>query len=334
MFDLSSFINLPLIFAGLLAFVIFLYVVLDGFDLGIGIIFPFAPSDQCRDKMMNSIVPFWDGNETWLVFGGMLFFAAFPLAYSLVMPAFYIPIILMLLGLIFRGVAFEFRFKAKTKFEQNMWDYSFHLGSLCAAFFQGAMLGSFIEGFETYQKNHWFSSFSFLVGAGVIFGYALLGSTWLIMKVEGRTQRWARSVALYVMIFVLFGILLVSFWTPFLQDRIFVRWFSAPNIFYLSPIFLMAVLTLFYLARAVIDKKEKQPFFLVIFLFSLSYVGIVVSIYPYILPYKISFVQAAATGASLSFLLIGVSLTLPMILAYTAYSYHVFRGKASHEKLY
>ncbi len=330
MFDFSSFIDLPLTFAYLLAFVILLYVLLDGFDLGIGIIFPFAPSDRCRHKMMNSIAPFWDGNETWLVFGGMLFFAAFPLAYAIILPNFYIPIILMLLGLIFRGAAFEFRFKSKTKTEQKIWDCSFHLGSLCATFFQGVMLGSFIQGSE----NSWFGSFSFSVGIALVFGYSLLGSAWLIMKTDGRTQNWARGAALYVMIFVSFGMMLVSFWTPLLEDKILVRWFSDPNIFYLAPVCLMAILTMLLLTRALIQKKEKQPFFLAILLFVLCYVGIAASIYPYILPYKISFTQAAAAGTSLSFLLVGVVFILPVILFYTAFSYRVFRGKTSHHKMY
>ena len=193
MFNLAPYLDLPLIFVGILALAIFLYVLLDGFDLGIGILFPFAPSKECRDKMMNSVVPFWDGNETWLVLGGMGLFAAFPVAYSIIMPAFYIPIILMLLGLIFRGVAFEFRPKAESEIEHKIWDYSFHFGSLIAAFAQGVMLGCFIQGFYCDGRScqTWFSAFSFMVGVALVFGYALLGSTWMIMKTHGRTQEWA-----------------------------------------------------------------------------------------------------------------------------------------------
>jgi cytochrome d ubiquinol oxidase subunit II len=189
MFNFSSIIDLPLIFGIIIATAVFLYVFLDGFDLGIGIIFPFAPSDKCRDRMMNSIAPFWDGNETWLVMGGGGLFAAFPLAYAILMPAFYIPIIGMLLGLIMRGVAFEFRFKASEK-TKIFWDYIFHFGSLFAAFFQGSILGAFVQGVEVDGRNFsgspfdWASSFSIMTGIALIFGYALLGSTWLIMKTE------------------------------------------------------------------------------------------------------------------------------------------------------
>lgn len=329
MLNFSHFLNLPFIFAGLLAFVVFLYVLLDGFDLGIGIIFPFAPTNKCRDRMMNSIAPFWDGNETWLVFAGMLLFAAFPLAYSIIAPSFYIPIILMLLGLIFRGVAFEFRFKAHSKFERKIWDYSFHFGSLIATLFQGVMLGAFIQG-----SGEWFNSFSLAVGLAVIFGYSLLGSAWLIMKTDGRTQIWSRGVACYVLFFVVMGMVMVSFWTPLLESKITTRWFSKPNIFYLTPICVTAFLTAALLVRSLVVKKEKLPFFLTIFLFILCYAGIAITIYPYILPYKLSFAEAAAAPTSLSFLLIGVALTLPMILVYSAFSYHVFRGKSSHHTLY
>lgn len=340
MFDFSQFLNLPIIFGFVIGFAIFMYVLLDGFDLGVGILFPFAPTHACRNKMMNSIAPFWDGNETWLVMGGGGLFAAFPLAFALIMPAFYIPVILMLLGLIFRGVAFEFRFKAASENEQKIWDYSFHFGSLIATFFQGVMLGAFVEGLIFSRENYlgsafsWISAFSMTTGVALIFGYALLGSTWLIMKSDDQTQSWARRVAFYVFIFVGFFIALISLWTPFLNEKIFLRWFLIPNIFYLLPVPLLTISAFVYLSKSLKDKKEKAPFFTVIAIFALCYFGLAVSLFPYIVPYQITFEQAAASTKSLSFLLVGVGITLPMILAYTAYAYHVFRGKATHEKMY
>lgn len=340
MFDFSQFLNLPLIFGCIIALAIFMYVFLDGFDLGIGILFPFAPSDDCRSKMMNSIAPFWDGNETWLVLGGGGLFAAFPLAYSIIMPAFYIPIIIMLLGLIFRGVAFEFRFKTESKKEQKIWDYSFHFGSLIAAFFQGVMLGAFIQGIKVKDKIFvggafdWFNGFSVMVGVALICGYALIGSTWLIMKTHDNTHKWARFIAIYLAFIVAFFIVLISIWTPFLNDRIFIKWFSTPNIFYLSIIPFLTVLSFILLLKSLINKREIAPFLLVITLFIFCYLGLAISLFPYLVPYQLSFKEVAAASTSLSFLFIGVVITLPMILCYTAFSYYIFRGKSSHEKMY
>lgn len=342
MFDLSSILNLPLIFGCVIALAIFLYVFLDGFDLGVGILFPFAPSDDCRSKMMNSVAPFWDGNETWLVLGGGGLLAAFPLAYSIIMPAFYIPIILMLLGLIFRGVAFEFRFKTESKKEQRIWDYSFHFGSLVAAFFQGVMLGAFIQGVKvdnmafSGKAFDWLNAFSIMTGVALIFGYALLGSTWIIMKTHGKTQDWARHVAVYVLIFVVFFTVLVSGWSPFLNEEIFYRWFvfSTPDIYYLASIPILTLLTFIFLIKSLRDKNEYRPFLLSMCLFILCYFGLAVSLFPYAVPYELSFEEAAAASTSLSLLFVGVALILPVILCYTAFSYHVFRGKSSHEKMY
>lgn len=335
MLDFSSSLNLPLIFAGIIAFAIFMYVLLDGFDLGIGILFPFAPTHECRNKMMNSVAPFWDGNETWLVLGGGGLMAAFPLAFSVILPAFYIPIILMLLGLIFRGVAFEFRFKSHSSREQKIWDYSFHFGSLIATFFQGVMLGAFVEG-DVFKSGafSWISLFSIFCGIALIFGYALLGSCWLIIKTHDQTQIWARRVASYSLIFVGFFVAAVSLWTPFLREEIFAFWFARPNIFYLSWVPLITFASFILLIRALILKKEKAPFFLTILIFSLCYFGLMISLHPYIVPYEITFAKAAASAPSLSLMLIGVALTVPVILIYTAYSYHVFRGKSAKERIY
>lgn len=339
MLDFSSYLDLPFIWAGIIALAIFLYVLLDGFDLGVGILFPFAPSDDCRNRMMNSIAPFWDGNETWLVLGGGGLFAAFPLAYAILMPAFYIPIIVMLLGLIFRGIAFEFRFKAKGKM-QKVWDYSFHFGSLIASFFQGVILGSFVEGITVEGRAFggnsfdWLSSFSIMTGIAVAFGYALLGSTWTIMKTENKTQEWARQSAKYILIYIALFMGLVSLWVPFLKDQIYERWFTLPNLAYLFPIPLITALSFIYLYRALYKQREILPFILSISLFSLGYLGLAISLWPWIIPYKISFHEAAADPKSLSLMLIGVIVFLPIVLGYTIYSYYIFRGKSTHQHEY
>lgn len=339
MFNFAPFVDLPLVWGGIIAAAIFLYVLLDGFDLGAGILFPFAPSQSCRNKIMNSIAPFWDGNETWLVLGGGGLLAAFPLAYAILLPAFYIPIIIMLLGLIFRGVAFEFRFKSRG-IMQKVWDYSFHFGSLSAAFFQGVILGSFVEGVTVAGRSFggggfdWLTPFSVMTGIALIFGYALLGATWIIMKTDSKTQEWAQKSALYVLVYVAFFMGLVSLWVPFLSNTIFMRWFALPNLIYLSPIPLLTAGALISLYRAVLKKREVLPFLLSILLFFLGYLGFAISLWPWIVPYQVSIWQAAADPKSLSLMLVGVSIFLPFILAYTGYSYYVFRGKSNHEHLY
>jgi cytochrome bd ubiquinol oxidase subunit II len=340
MFSFSSIIDLPLVFGIIIATAVFLYVFLDGFDLGIGIIFPFAPSDKCRDRMMNSIAPFWDGNETWLVMGGGGLFAAFPLAYAILMPAFYIPIIGMLLGLIMRGVAFEFRFKASEK-TKRFWDYIFHFGSLAAAFFQGSILGAFVQGVEVDGRNFsgspfdWASSFSIMTGIALIFGYALLGATWLIMKTEDVTQSWSRKVAAYALFFVVIFMVLVSAIMPLLNERVKEFWFGAPNIYYLSLLPLITAFLLFVLWRDLRnDKREYRPFLISIGLFLMGYVGMAISVYPWIIPFQYDIWQAAASPEGLSLMLVGVLPLLPIILGYTGYCYYVFRGKASHDHSY
>lgn len=340
MFDFSSIIDLPIIWGLLIATAILMYVLLDGFDLGIGILFPFAPSDKCRDRMMNSIAPFWDGNETWLVLGGGGLFASFPLAYSILMPAFYIPIIAMLLGLILRGVAFEFRFKSDAG-SRIIWDVSFHLGSLCAAFCQGAILGAFVHGIEIDGRDFsggpfdWATGFSFMTGIAMIFGYALLGATWLIMKTEDVTQDWARKVSTYVLGFVFIFMGSVSMAMPLLNDHVSHFWFSMPNFYYLLPIpILTAILFVVLWKDLRRSDREYRPFFLSVALFFMGYVGLGLSIYPWIIPFRYTIHDAAASGPGLSLLLVGVLPLLPLILAYTAYCYYIFRGKTNHEHIY
>ena len=339
MLDFSSWLDLPLIWGFLIATAVFLYALLDGFDLGCGILFLFAPSDKCRDRIMNSIAPFWDGNETWLILGGGGMFAAFPVAYAILMPALYLPVIFMLLGLIFRGVAFEFRFKSSEE-HRKIWEIAFHAGSLLAAFMQGVRLGNFVQGIEVNGRSFaggpldWANGFSIVTGLSLIFGYALLGATWLIMKTEDITQSWARGIASYVLVYVGLAMAIVSISMPFIDKRIIELWFSLPNFFYLLPIPLFTALGFVLLWKDLKSSNEVRPFFLTIVLFFLSYLGIGISLYPWIVPFKFTIWEAAAVSTSQSLLLVGVIIFLPIILIYTAYSYYVFRGKTSHERMY
>jgi cytochrome d ubiquinol oxidase subunit II len=339
MFSFANFLDLPLIWYGLIVTAMFLYIILDGFDLGVGILFPFAPSDKCRDRMMNSIAPFWDGNETWLVLGGGGLFAAFPMAYAIVMPALYIPVIVMLLGLVFRGVAFEFRFKATAK-SRLIWDYAFHFGSLSAAFMQGMILGGFVQGIEVDGRRFaggsldWLSAFSVMTGLALVCGYALLGSTWLIMKTENTTQDWARKCATYVLGFVAIFMGLVSLCMPFINQDVKNLWFSLPNFFVLLPMPLLSAGIVILLWRDLYARREHRPFFLSLGIFLMNYVGLGISLWPWLVPYKINIWQAAAAPESQSLLLIGTVVMLPVVLTYTGFCYYIFRGKTTHESIY
>lgn len=339
MFDFSTWIDLPLLWAGIIAIAVFLYVLLDGFDLGCGILFPFAPSDQCRNRMMNSIAPFWDGNETWLVLGGGGLLAAFPLAYSIIMPALYLPVIFMLLGLVFRGVAFEFRFKTTGR-DRKLWDISFHGGSLLAAFMQGVIMGTIVQGVDVEGRQfagdalYWATGFSMMTGIAVVFGYALLGATWLVMKTEDRTQKWARKAAVYVLGFVAFFMAVVSATMPIIDDRIAHIWFTTPNIYYLAIIPLLTAGGFILLWRDLHSDAEIRPFFTAQGLFFLAFLGICISLYPWMVPYAFTLWEAAAATTSLSLMLVGVVIFLPLILGYTAYSFYVFRGKSDDKNMY
>lgn len=340
MIDFANWVDLPLMWGFLIATAIFLYVVLDGFGLGCGILFPFAPSDKCRSRMMNSIVPFWDANETWLVLGGGGLFVAFPVAYAILMPALYLPVIFMLMGLIFRGVAFEFRFKASEK-GRKLWDVAFHAGSMLATLMQGIILGNFVQGVKVDGRAFaggsldWANGFAIVTGISLIFGYALLASTWLIMKTEGETQRWARSVGRYVKFFVAIAMVIISISMPFIDDRILKIWFSVPNIYYLLPIPVITTLT-FMLLWYDLNREEREvrPFLLSLLLFLLGYIGLGVSLYPWIVPFEFTLWEAAAASTSQSIVLIGALILLPVILGYTAYCYYIFRGKSGHEAMY
>ena len=339
MFSLEGIVDLPLVWYGLIATAIFLYVLLDGFDLGLGILFPFAPSDSCRNRMMNSIAPFWDGNETWLVLGGGGLFAAFPLAYAILMPALYMPVILMLIGLIFRGVAFEFRFKATGR-SRRFWEYSFHFGSLAATFMQGIVLGAFVQGVTVKGRSFaggafdWLNAYSVMVGMALVFGYALLGATWLVMKTDGITQDWARKCAGYVLGYVGIFLGIVSISMPMMNVDVKALWFSLPNIFYLLPIPSSTLVLFVMIWRGLHKGKEYLPFFMSIGVFLMGYLGLGISLWPWLVPFKVSFRQAAAAPESQSLLLVGTAVMLPLILGYVAYSYYVFRGKTTDEALY
>jgi len=315
----------------IIGFGVFMYVLLDGFDLGVGILFRAAPDDTSRDLMMNSVAPIWDFNETWLVLGGVALLAAFPLAFAIVIPALYFPVLAMLLALIFRGVAFEFRAKAETS--RRLWDRAFHYGSVVATFAQGVVLGAFVRGFPVEGRQFaggifdWLTPFCLLTGIGLILGYALLGATWLVLKTEGELQEWARRQARWLTAGVLLVMGVVSLWTPFLHESIAQRWFSWPNLIFLSPVPIVTLGLALWLWRALARRQDVIPFIAAIGLFTMGYLGLAISLFPHIVPHTISLHEAAATPRAQAFLLVGTLFLLPVILGYTAYSYWVFRGK-------
>jgi cytochrome d ubiquinol oxidase subunit II len=310
---------------------VFFYVLLDGFDLGVGILHGIAPQPAWRTTMMNSIAPVWDGNETWLVLGGIGLLAAFPLAFAIIIPAVYFPILIMLLGLIFRGVAFEFRYKESDK--QSFWDHGFCYGSAIATFAQGAVLGAFIQGFEVQGRAFagssfdWLTPFSILTGVALLFGYALLGAGWLILKTEGELQDWARRMGRLSLIGVVIAIGIVSIWTPLMQSAIAARWFSWPNIAFLSPVPVVTALLTLWVWRSLNNRAEAAPFIGSMCLFVLAYLGIAISLWPMIVPHQITLWDAASSPRTQAFLMVGTLFLLPIILMYTGWSYWIFRGK-------
>ena len=323
--------SLPLAFAFAVAFSVCLYVILDGLDLGVGILFLFAPSERERDTMMNSIGPIWDGNETWLVMGGTLLFAAFPVVYATVLPALYAPLMAMLFALVFRGVAFEFRFRAGSS--RFFWDWAFALGSAVAALMQGVMLGAFIDGIPV-RNGHFagttfsfFSAFAVASGFGVVAGYALLGATWLIFKTEGATKNFARAASPRMLAATLVFIAVISVWTPLAHASIAARWFSLPNFFFLWPVpFVTGLLALFNW-RAMGGERDGMPFVLSVALFFMAYAGLGISLWPYAIPESVTIRQAAASADTLRFLGFGTAIILPITLAYLGYAHWTFRGK-------
>jgi cytochrome d ubiquinol oxidase subunit II len=331
-------LDLVPIWTVILAVSVFMYVLLDGFDLGVGILFPLAPDDAARDLMMGSVAPVWDGNETWLVMGGIGIFAAFPTAFSIIFPALYFPVLAMLLGLIFRGVAFEFKPSAVTS--RRHWNRAFFWGSLVATFAQGCVLGKFVLGFDVKGRQFagtpfdWLHPFVLAVGVGLVFGYALLGATWVVMKTEGELHAWARRQARIALFGVLAFIVMVSVWTPLLHPHIAARWFSWPGILWFSPVPVITALLAIALWRSLARGNDVAPFVCAMGLFFMCYSGLAVSLFPYIVPHTITLWEAAGAPEAQAFLLIGTLFLIPVIFTYTGWSYYVFRGKVKADAGY
>ncbi len=330
-------IDLPLIWLLIIGFSVMMYVIMDGFDLGIGILFPFVREREHRDTMVNTVAPVWDGNETWLVLGTAGLMAAFPKAYGILLSAFYVPALGLLAGLIWRGVSFEFRFKADDA-HKPFWDKAFLSGSIVAAFFQGAILGAFINGVHVTGgvadggAMDWLTPFSALTGVGVVIAYALLGAAWLILKTEGELQRRMIRAARPITYAVLAAIAIVSVWTPLTHAGIASRWFASrwfglPGFWFLCPVPVLVLVSVYAILRALRGTPHAGPFIWALFLVFLGYSGLVISIWPNIIPPDISIWAAAAPPQSLGFTLIGALLIIPVILCYSTWSYYVFRGK-------
>lgn len=332
-------IDLTLMWAIIILFGIFMYVVMDGFDLGIGILYPFFPDDADRDVMMNTVAPVWDGNETWLVLGGAGLLAAFPLAYAVVLTAFMLPLVFMLLGLIFRGVAFEFRFKA-TAARRHFWDKAFIGGSVVATFFQGVTLGAYLEGIEVVGRQFaggpfdWFRPFPIFTGFALIVAYAMLGCTWLVMKTESRLQRRMIALARPLALALLGVILIVSVWTPIAHEAIRERWFTTPNLYWFAPVPALVLACTWFLLRSLDEEPHAGPFVLTLCLVFLGYSGLGISLWPNIIPPNIDVWEAAGPAQSQGFALVGALFIIPIILMYTAWSYSVFRGKVGADDGY
>jgi cytochrome bd ubiquinol oxidase subunit II len=329
---------LPVVWFAIIGFGIFMYVLMDGFVLGIGILAPFAEDEQQLDRMMNTAAPIWDGNETWLVLGGAGLLAAFPKAYAIILSGLYLPVLLMLIALVLRGVSFEFRFKASTS--KHIWGLCFAFGSIAAAFAQGLMLGAIVEGMPLQGGKYlgspfdWFSPFSMLTAVAVVFGYALLGSTWLILKTDGALQNIAFSLTRPLVAVVVAFMALVSTWLPFLSSQIMARWFESGNFVWLFPVPLLALANAVMLWRAVMRRADYAPFILALTFFALGFVGLVVGIWPNLLPPDLSIWDAAAPPSSQGFVLVGTLIMLPAVLGYTWWSYSVFRGKVAVDSGY
>ena len=330
-------LELSFIWAAIIAFAVLTYVILDGFDLGVGLLFPLTTDERERDVMMNSVAPIWDGNETWLVLGGGGLFAVFPLAYAVVMPALYMPITLMLLALVFRGVAFEYRWRAGRKW---IWDMAFFGGSLVAALCQGIAVGALVQGIEVENRAYaggwwdWLTPFSLLTGVAVTVGYAMLGACWLNMKLEGRIQRHMRSLAWPFSVATVVFMALVSLWTPFLDPVYFQRWFTLPAAAFAMLVPLLVAACTYGLFHGLGRQQEIRPFLCALGLFTLGFAGLGISFYPHIVPPSLTIAEAAAPDESLAFVLVGTLVLLPLILGYTAYAYWVFRGKIDPEEGY
>lgn len=327
--------DLTILWAGIIAFAVFAYVVMDGFDLGIGVLFPTFKVGPERDQAMNSIAPVWDGNETWLVLGGGGLFAAFPLAYAVLLPATYPLVIAMLLGLVFRGVAFEFRWRDPA--HRPFWDAAFTGGSLVAAMSQGMILGAMLQGIEVANRAYagswfdWLTPYTLLTGLGTTAGYALLGSTWLIWKLEGPAQDHAYKLAFKAMLATAALMAAVSLYNLGLRPEYAERWLTTPEILFTWPIPIATAIAGIFLWRALVKRREVAPFLLSLLLFLLGMAGLGLTMYPDVVPPDMTIWDAAAPERSQIFMLVGVGLTMPLIIAYTAWAYWVFRGKVGTE---
>ncbi|OEE43491.1 cytochrome d ubiquinol oxidase subunit II [Vibrio anguillarum] len=331
--------DLSVIWFAIIVFATLMYIVMDGFDLGIGILMPFIKNEKHKDVMVNTVAPVWDGNETWIVLGGAALFGAFPLAYSVIIEALTVPLTLMLVALIFRGVAFEFRFKALEN-HLKFWDRSFMLGSIFTTFFQGIVVGAVIQGFSVENRTFvggqldWVAPFPIFCGFALIATYALLGSTWLIMKTEGELQQSMFHFTRKTLAAMMASLVIVSAWTPLAFPTIAERWFSIPNLYYLMPIPIMTVLVCLKIADSIRKQKERSPFIMSLIIVILGFLGLGISIWPNIIPPNISIWDAAAPEISQSFMLYGAIIILPIILAYTFWSYYVFSGKVKEGEAY
>ncbi|MBO2661342.1 cytochrome d ubiquinol oxidase subunit II [Shewanella algae] len=332
-------IDLAVIWFVIIIFATLMYIVMDGFDLGVGILLPLVGDRHEKDIMVNSVAPVWDGNETWLVLGGAALFGAFPLAYAVIIDALAIPLTFMLVALIFRGLAFEFRFKA---FEghRKAWDRAFAIGSVAATFFLGVVLGAVISGFPVIDRSFagsrldWLAPFPLLCGVGLVVAYGLLGSSWLIMKTQGHLQQQMFLLSRSLLIGLLVAIVLVSIWTPLAHPQIAERWFSLPNLIFLSPVPLLTALLGWNLYLGLQRQDTYQPFVMTLLLVLLGFCGLGISIWPYIIPPGISIWQASAPPQSQGFMLVGALFIIPIILVYTCWTYYVFRGKVSADEAY
>ncbi len=324
-------LDLVPLWAGVLALSVLMYVLLDGFDLGVGMLFFWRRDEAERDRMIASVSPVWDFNETWLVLGSTLLLAAFPGAFSVVVPGVYFPVLLMLLGLLFRGVAFEFRGVVGAR--KRLWSAAFACGSLVATAAQGAVLGMFVQGFRVVDGRFagtswdWVAPFPLLTAAGLVVGYLLLGATWLVMKTEGPLQLAARRAARHALIGVIVFIVAVSIWTPLADPAIAARWFAWPNLLFFSPVPVLTALLAWLAWRALHGRGEVLPFVASIGLFFLGFSGLTISLWPHVAPPSVTLWSAASTQMSQEFLMIGTAFMLPVLLMYVGWSYWVFRGK-------
>lgn len=322
---------LALTWCGIIAFGIIMYVLLGGSDLGVGILSIFIRDERERDLMVSAILPVWDGNQTWLVFGGAALYGAFPAAFSAILPIMYIPILIMVIALLFRGIAFEFRLKAiKTK---KLWDYCFFFGSLFAVIAQGFLLGTFVKGFDFSHATgvvdvaQWLNPFSIACALGLICGYLLLGSNYLLIKTTGALQQRCFRVSRHVQYLILLGFVMVSIWSPFLDPMIRQRWFDPVNMRYLAVLPLLTLILFAMHWYAIKKQQENKPFWCTIGMFLTCYLGFIISVYPYIVPRQMTYLEAASDKSSLLFMLVGACVMLPPLLYYTYHSYRIFRGK-------